>query len=153
MSESLDALVDHLNVSSKRQILALLLSTSDGVPLARSSGSSSSEPISEDILQIMETVWATLPSGASHHLRLLGNEVKMATAFYDTGILIHVHYSPLVATFLATPNANIGEIRALLPSFLDSLDPLRKALVNLANGSRSVVSGDSSDAIAYLVND
>mmetsp|Transcript_24158 Transcript_24158/g.35305 ORF Transcript_24158/g.35305 Transcript_24158/m.35305 type:complete len:198 (-) Transcript_24158:333-926(-) len=151
ITSALDSLVDRLNQrypppsnnhnnNSPQQILALLVGTSDGIGLARSFGSPTSTSqqkrtteMSEEILSSIETVWSTLPSdsnqGAGHHLRPLKmGGVRTVTAFYENVTLVHVHISPLVVSFVASPSANIGAIRANLPDLCKALEPIRLAL-------------------------
>ena len=98
ITTSLDQLVDRLN-NPDYNIFAILVGSSDGVGLIRSFGSSESKNLSEEIISGVESVWATLPSGSGHHLRPLGmgNNVKMATAFFDNCTLVHSYLSPLVS--------------------------------------------------------
>lgn len=132
IATSLDELVDRLN-NPDYNIFALLVGSADGVGLIRSFGSSESKNLSEEIISGVESVWATLPSGSGHHLRPLrmGNNVKMVTAFYDNCTLVHSYLSPLVITFLATPDANVGAIHAMIPDTHKLLEPARQILASL----------------------
>jgi len=139
VASSLDKIVDRLN-DPFYNILALMVGTSDGVGLARSFGTSKSSPhLSDEVISGIESVWATLPSGSGHHLRPLGlgDDVKTVTAFYENCTLVHMHTSPLVVTFLATPNANVGAIRAILPNLQEALEPIRQTLLDTAGGTRA----------------
>mmetsp|Transcript_56969 Transcript_56969/g.68181 ORF Transcript_56969/g.68181 Transcript_56969/m.68181 type:complete len:202 (-) Transcript_56969:198-803(-) len=147
ISTSLDPLVDKLNAvtscRSKQQqqppILALLVGTNDGVGLVRCFGSAKNNKtlsiINDDLLSGVESVWATLPLGAGHHLKSLDvGDVRIVTAFYETVVLVHVHLSPLVVTFLATPEANIGAVREVIPQLTEALEPIRRGLIDSLNG-------------------
>ena len=140
-ANSLNSFIDELNsLSPKRQILLLLLSTKDGVPLSRCFGTTTTSEQSlpsEETLESMESVYATFPSIASHHLgssNVLGKEVKLAVAFYDPFVYIQyvVPTSPFVVTLLATPSANIGCIKAFLPKLADILEPLCSNIAELS---------------------
>lgn len=59
----------------------------------------------------------------------MGEEVRVATAFYDSCTLLHVHMAPLVVTILTSPDANIGSIRSVaLPLLTTLLQPVKSAI-------------------------
>ena len=157
--EALNGLVDRLN-ESVPCVRVLLIGTNEGVSLTRCYGStreptesspiSSSASMREEILAVIETAWATLPSGcppqalASHvtadtfqqpaHPLLrplgLGDTVRSVIAFYDNATLVHVHLPPLVITIIATPHANISVIQSVaLPILKILLEPVAQAIV------------------------
>lgn len=104
----LDSIIDRVNFTHKNQsesggIVALLMGTIDGVGLVRAFGTSNTVDagLSEIELSIIESVWATFPSGTGHHLRSLGlgQDCKMITTFYENSTLVHFHMSPLVRCF------------------------------------------------------
>ncbi len=65
----------------------------------------------------------------------LGDTIKTVTATYDNCTLIHIHMPPLVVTFVALPEANIGAIRCTaLPLLKVLLEPVRRALVRSRGG-------------------
>mmetsp|Transcript_24489 Transcript_24489/g.35110 ORF Transcript_24489/g.35110 Transcript_24489/m.35110 type:complete len:203 (-) Transcript_24489:83-691(-) len=123
--------------TNSNKIHAILLGTSDGIGLARSFGSTTaagSRTLSDDVLTGIETTWAALPSNntisAGHYLQQplgMGN-IRIVTAFYETVVLIHLHFSPLIITFLCDPSSNIGAIRATFPNLFKVLEPLRAAI-------------------------
>lgn len=148
--EALDSLVDRLNspyefdaqhggTDPKQKIKCLLLCTADGVSLARSfgkrvystsNGSMNMNGLSEQTVRYLESIIATFPALASTQLRALSEEgVKTVTAFYSDLILVHVYASPLVLTFVGGSAANVGAVKGALPSLLEAIGPLRKALV------------------------
>jgi predicted regulator of Ras-like GTPase activity (Roadblock/LC7/MglB family) len=72
-------------------IRAILLSTTEGVPLGRVYAGD--EPLNEEVLATLESVWAP----ASKQIPALGMEkVHQVTAIYDHGTLIHVYQAPVV---------------------------------------------------------
>jgi predicted regulator of Ras-like GTPase activity (Roadblock/LC7/MglB family) len=72
-------------------IRAVLLSTTEGVPLGRVYAGD--EPLNEEVLATLESVWAP----ASKQIPALGMEkVHQVTAIYDHGTLIHVYQAPVV---------------------------------------------------------
>lgn len=65
----------------------------------------------------------------------MGEHVKTVTASFDNCTLIHVHFAPLVVTFVTLPDANIGMIRDVaIPSLKVLLEPVRRALVRSRGG-------------------
>jgi predicted regulator of Ras-like GTPase activity (Roadblock/LC7/MglB family) len=76
-------------------IRAILLSTTEGVPLGRVYAGD--EPLNEEVLATLESVWAP----ASKQIPSLGMEkVHQITAIYDHGTLIHVYQAPVVCVYL-----------------------------------------------------
>lgn len=62
----------------------------------------------------------------------LGSEVQSTIAYYDDScILVHVHYAPLVVTFIASHDANIGKIQQNIGRLKQILEPVQKALVEI----------------------
>ncbi len=66
-------------------ILAILLSTAEGVPLGRIYGNHTA-PLNEDVLSSIESTWA--PASKQFPLLGLGKEARIATAVYDHGKFI-----------------------------------------------------------------
>lgn len=116
--------------------------------------------LSDELISSVETIWATLPSSmqpsnrvtmmnASHpfkdvssssslsaaHPLLkhigLGSEIQSTIAYFDSCILVHVHYAPLVVTFIASHDANIGKIQQNMGLLKQILEPVKKALVDI----------------------
>jgi predicted regulator of Ras-like GTPase activity (Roadblock/LC7/MglB family) len=107
-------------------IRAILLSTTEGVPLGRLYATD--QPLNEDVLASIESVWAP----ASKQLPVLGLEkAQQVTAIYDHGILIHVYQTPVIVTILCNPQSNIGAIRSSgIPLLKEVLEPLCTTLNN-----------------------
>merc|ERR1712151_368825 len=87
-------------------------------------------------LESMESIYATYPSVASHHLgssNVVGKDVKVVIAFYDPFVYIQyvVPYSPFVVTLLATSNANIASIKAALPKLTTVLEPISTSIAEV----------------------
>ncbi|CAB9504129.1 expressed unknown protein [Seminavis robusta] len=109
-------------------IRVILLSTAEGVPLARVYADSS-QPLNEDVLSAIESTWA--PASKQCPMLNMGKEVKTVTAIYDHGILMHVYQVPLVLTILGNPQANIGVLRSTaIPLLKEVLEPLCSTLLN-----------------------
>jgi hypothetical protein len=73
-------------------IRAILLSTTEGVPLARVYGSD--QPLNEEVLGSIESVW----SPAAKQFPVLGLEkLQQVTAIYDHGTIVHIYQAPLVS--------------------------------------------------------
>jgi hypothetical protein len=90
LQNSLQEIAARANKSSAG-IQIILLSTSEGVPLGRVYASN--DPLNEDVLASIESVWAT----ASKQFPVLGlKKLKQVTAIYDHGTLVHVYQSPVV---------------------------------------------------------
>lgn len=89
LQNSLQEIVHRSNPSGAG-IRAILLSTTEGVPLGRVEHDA---PLNEEIVASMESVWAPVPK----QLSLLGmGKVKQALAIYDHGTLVHLYQGPLV---------------------------------------------------------
>jgi Mitogen-activated protein kinase kinase 1 interacting len=124
------ALKEILNRANKSGgcIRVILLSTAEGVPLARVYADTS-QPLSEDVLSAIESIWA--PASKQCPMLNMGKEVKTVTAIYDHGILLHVYQVPLVLTILGSPLANIGVLRSTaIPLLKEVLEPLCSTLLN-----------------------
>jgi predicted regulator of Ras-like GTPase activity (Roadblock/LC7/MglB family) len=107
-------------------IRGILLSTTEGVPLGRVFASD--QPLNEDILSAIESVWAP----ASKQFPFLGLEkLHQVTAIYDHGTLVHVYQTPVVITILCTAQNNLGAVRTTaVPLLKQVLEPLCTTLVN-----------------------
>lgn len=85
LQNCLQEVVERTN-KSNAGIRAILLSTTDGVPLGRVYDDRQS-PLNEDVLASIESVW----SPASKQFPVLGLEkLHQVTAIYDHGTLVHV---------------------------------------------------------------
>ena|ERR1719223_135251 len=151
---SLDAVVDRLNACSgddTSSVYALLISTDQGIPLARSFGTNSNErdhidsQLNQESLNALETLWAasagpTLGSGGTggdsdkpnhpllRHLGM-GSSVNTATAFYETCTLLHIYQNRLVITILSSPTANVGTMKSvIMPLLKILLEPVQSIL-------------------------
>jgi hypothetical protein len=125
---SLTNIMSRANLSGA-SIQAILLSTTEGVPLGRAyaPGNAVDTLPSEDVLSSIETDWAS----PSKQLPLLGlDKVQQVTAMYDHGTLVHVYQAPVVVTILCGPTANVGAIHAsTIPALQQVLEPLCTTLV------------------------
>jgi hypothetical protein len=78
---------------SQAGIRAVLLSTTEGVPLGRVVSEPDATTLHPDLLQMMESVLAP----ASKQLPVLGiGKLKQVTAFYDHGSVVHLYLGPVV---------------------------------------------------------
>jgi Mitogen-activated protein kinase kinase 1 interacting len=91
LQNSLQEILQQSNLRGA-SIRAILLSTTDGVPLGRVVGPQQ-PPRNEEVLSSIESVWAP----ASKQFPVLGLEkVKQVTSIYDHGTLIHIYQAPMV---------------------------------------------------------
>lgn len=78
---------------------------------------------------------AASPVSSSPHPLLkhigLGSEVQSTVAYYESCILVHVHFAPLVITFIASHDANIGKIQQNIGRLKEILEPVQKTLVEI----------------------
>ena len=89
LQKNLQQIVDRSNQSGA-SIQAILLSTTEGVPLGRVVVTTA---VNEEVLATIESVWAP----AAKQFPVLGLEkVKQVTAMYDHGTLVHVYQGPMV---------------------------------------------------------
>ena len=107
LQNSLYDIMDQSNLRGAA-IRAILLSTTEGVPLGRvvvkspsitcsndEESSSSTSPMNMDVLASIESVWAP----ASKQFPVLGlDKLKQVTAIYDHGTLIHIYQAPMVSS-------------------------------------------------------
>jgi hypothetical protein len=92
LQNTLHQIVDRVN-SCNGGIRAILLSTAEGVPLGRVYADANT-PLNEDVLSSIESTWA--PASKQFPLLNMGKEVKMVTAIYDHGTILHVYQAPVV---------------------------------------------------------
>jgi hypothetical protein len=85
-------------------VRAILLSTTEGVPLGRVVVQPSTDEqqqhshLNVDVLASIESVWAP----ASKQFPVLGlDKLKQVTAIYNHGTLIHIYQAPMVGLFIA----------------------------------------------------
>lgn len=98
-------------------ILAILLSTAEGVPLGRIYGNHTA-PLNEDVLSSIESTWA--PASKQFPLLGLGKEARIATAIYDHGTFIQsacfssygsrAHHSPQIDFSLCSERDNLSRL-------------------------------------------
>lgn len=130
LQNSLQEIVDRSNQAAA-EIRAILLSTTEGVPLGRVYAPGDyQQPLNEEVLASMESVWA--PASKQFPVLGLGGKgvAHQVTAIYDHGILMHVYQTPLVVTILCGPQSNLGAIRSTaIPLLKQALEPLCTTLV------------------------
>jgi len=109
-----------------------IIADRDGVILFRASAQDDSDSIShhEDptVYQALTTVFST----SAEHTEKVRNMGRMnyVVGFYEEGLILQVNYFPLVATFHASLNTNVGSLIALLPLLNDCLEDLRRCIVS-----------------------
>ena len=97
LQNSLYEIIDQSNLRGAG-ICAILLSTTEGVPLGRvvveeQVVDHNKMPMNIDVLASIESVWAP----ASKQFPVLGLEkLKQVTAIYNHGTLIHIYQAPMV---------------------------------------------------------
>jgi len=127
LQNALQGIVERANLRGA-SLRAILLSTTEGVPLGRvvcSTTPSSDEHnanLNEELLASIESVWAP----ASKQFPVLGlDRVQQVTAVYDHGTLVHVYQAPMVCVLPASLRALVAEkntaffLRLLLLLFMD----------------------------------
>ena len=106
LQNALQGIVERANLRGA-SLRAILLSTTEGVPLGRVVCSSSSSDehnanLNEELLASIESVWAP----ASKQFPVLGlDRVQQVTAVYDHGTLVHVYQAPMVCVLPASLRA------------------------------------------------
>jgi len=96
LQNNLQQIVERANLSGA-SIRAILLSTTEGVPLGRVYANND-QPLNEEVLASIESVWAP----ASKQLPVLGmDKVHQVTAIYDHGVLVNVYQGPMVRLYAA----------------------------------------------------
>ncbi|KAF1776962.1 Ragulator complex protein LAMTOR3 [Phytophthora cactorum] len=96
---------------------AILVCTSEGVPLLKVSAEEKSELSYEYTETVLPTV-GKLKFGA----------VQSVTAFFDDVVLIHINHAPLVITLVAPNSPHIGALHALASELRPALTPLKKCV-------------------------
>ncbi|KAL3661716.1 hypothetical protein V7S43_013016 [Phytophthora oleae] len=104
---------------------AILVCTSEGVPLLKVSA----EEKSELSYEYTETVLPTVFAGAAEQVgKLKFGAVQSVTAFFDDVVLIHINHAPLVITLVASNSPHIGALHALASELRPALTPLKKCV-------------------------
>ncbi|KAL8000020.1 putative ragulator complex protein LAMTOR3 [Plasmopara halstedii] len=104
---------------------AILVCTSEGVPLL----TVSAEEESELSYECTETVLSTVFAGAAEQVgKLKLGAVQTVTAFFDDVVLIHINHAPLVITLVASNSPQIGALQALANELRPALTPLKKCV-------------------------
>jgi hypothetical protein len=126
LQSSLQSLVDRVNACGGG-IRVVLLSTSEGVSLGRVVAGV--EVQNEEVLANLESTWA--PPSKEFPLLLQGH-ASTVTAQYEDLTLVHVYsLTPVVATLLLQPNANMGAIKSTaIPLLKEILEPLCQTLLS-----------------------
>ena len=82
---------------SQAGIRAILLSTTEGVPLGRVVSEPDATTLHPDLLQMMESVLA--PASKQLPVLMMG-KLKHVTAFYDHGVVVHLFQGPVVSGWI-----------------------------------------------------
>jgi len=103
LQKALKGIVERANLRGA-SLRAILLSTTEGVPLGRvvcEDGTS----LNEEVLASIESVWAP----ASKQFPVLGlDKVQQVTAIYDHGTLVHIYQAPMVRVVSAFDRLKIS---------------------------------------------
>eukprot|EP00934_Nitzschia_sp_Nitz4_P009431 Nitzschia sp. Nitz4//scaffold1_size375055//287973//288605//NITZ4_000312-RA/size375055-exonerate_protein2genome-gene-0.111-mRNA-1//-1//CDS//3329541153//9421//frame0 len=127
LQKTLHEVVERCNLANGG-ICAILLSTTEGVPLGRVYADQRPE-LNEDVLNALESTWA--PASKQFPLLEMGKEAKVVTAIYDHGTIFHVYQAPVVVTILVSPQSNLGAVRSTgIPLLKEVLEPLCTTLLN-----------------------
>lgn len=93
LQKALEGIVTRSNLRGSA-IRAILLSTTEGVPLGRVLAPGNNTWMNEEVLASIESVWAP----ASKQFPVLGlDKVQQVTAIYDHGVIMHSYQAPLVS--------------------------------------------------------
>ncbi|CAI5746239.1 unnamed protein product [Peronospora destructor] len=104
---------------------AILVCTSEGVPLLKAV----TEDKSELWYEYTETVLPTVFAGAAEQIgKLKFGAVQSVTAFFDDVVLIHINHAPLVVTLVAPNSPHIGALHALAGELRPALTPLKRCV-------------------------
>jgi len=113
-------------------VYGLLVSTTEGVPIIR-------EVIDEEFMKQFnigdgQLRFANIFSIVSDQVKKLRlGDVTSCVLFFNNLIIIHANLHPLVFSFIASSDANVGLILELLPSMSETFGPIRAALERLEN--------------------
>jgi hypothetical protein len=125
LQNSLQEIVQRSNQRAA-SIRAILLSTTEGVPLGRviapatastdnGGGGGESNALQEDGLAAIESVWAP----ASKQFPVLGLEkVRQITAIYDHGTLVHIYQAPMVSKLLLSAHRVLSKVAKCIRRFI-----------------------------------
>ncbi|CAH0486701.1 unnamed protein product [Peronospora effusa] len=104
---------------------AILVCTSEGVPLLKVV----TEEKSELWYEYTETVLPTVFAGAAEQIgKLKFGAVQSVTAFFNDVVLIHINHAPLVVTLVAPNSPHIGALHALASELRPALTPLKRCV-------------------------
>jgi len=91
LQKALQGIVERANLRGA-SLRAILLSTTEGVPLGRVVY----DELNDEVLASIESVWAP----ASKQFPVLGlDKVQQVTAIYDHGTLVHIYQAPMVRKY------------------------------------------------------
>ncbi|CAK4612351.1 hypothetical protein LEN26_001053 [Aphanomyces euteiches] len=120
MEEKLRALLDQYE-----DLGAILVSTSDGVPLLKIEPESSTDPVFEYAETVLPSVFAAAAEQAG---KLRFGNVQTITCFFDTTVLIHVNHLPVVITLIAAQGASVGALLDVANDLKAIVGPLKKVV-------------------------
>ncbi|EQC26601.1 hypothetical protein SDRG_15541 [Saprolegnia diclina VS20] len=106
-------------------LTAILVSTSEGVPLLRVEPEGEAEHPLEDAETVLPSVFAAAAEQAG---KLQFGAMKSVTCFFDDTVLIHLNHLPLVTTLIAQDTATVGAFLDLADDLQVLLTPLKKAV-------------------------
>ncbi|KAG9411410.1 Ragulator complex protein lamtor3 [Aphanomyces cochlioides] len=120
MEEKLRALLDQYE-----DLGAILVSTSDGVPLLKIEPESSTDPVFEYAETVLPSVFAAAAEQAG---KLRFGNVQTITCFFGTTVLIHVNHLPVVITLIAAQGASVGALVDVANDLKAIVGPLKKVV-------------------------
>jgi ragulator complex protein LAMTOR3 len=123
--------------SSKEEVAALqrLLARIDGlqaIMVADNDGvivSHAAAPDFEGAEQEEVALTGTFASVAGQIAKLGFGKQKSLTSFFGDRMVVHVNLTPLVISFVGSPDTNVGLVHAALDELTQILEPLRQAVI------------------------
>jgi len=99
----------------------ILVTDRDGVTLINANQSFIEDPSDSSLA-------ATFSVCSEQASKLKMGKNKSITTFFDNKIFIHVNHLPLVISFIADKNVNVGVIQAFVGDVKRALDPLKSSI-------------------------
>ncbi|KAG5180983.1 hypothetical protein JKP88DRAFT_222703 [Tribonema minus] len=111
-------------MASCLDMLAIVVSTGDGVPLCRAVRPGAA--VEPEALAGIERRLSHYCAAAAEQAQKMGlGPLKVTTTLYDKLCLVHVYMLPLVITCVHSPDSNCGTTLDIVPELREALDPIR----------------------------
>ncbi|OQR87760.1 hypothetical protein ACHHYP_08071 [Achlya hypogyna] len=106
-------------------LTAILVSTSEGVPLLKVEPEGDAEHPLEDAETVLPSIFAAAAEQAG---KLQFGVMQSVTCFFDDTVLVHLNHLPLVVTLIAHDAVTVGAFLDLADELRALLWPLKKAV-------------------------